>query len=327
MKTPQTISCALCLCLLLACARNNNDDPYKDGRIHIAALNGPSMMSLGELYHAENNKADSKYTFTKLAAPDAVVAGLANGTFDAACLPANNAVILFNSGNSEIKVAAIIMTNILCLLQKAGTPAIASIADLSGKTIYLTGQGSTPDMALRYLLEKNNINNVKMEFETEYGTIAAGIRIENSKYDYAILPHPFATVATLGEGAAVEAFNLSREWKKVNPESDIITTVLLVRASYLKNNKAAFEKFLEDYQQSIEFMTDNRNLDAASAYVVDMGIVPTIPLAKAALPKCGLTYIDKTKMKIMLNDFYQVLYSQNPASIGGKLPTEKFFYE
>jgi NitT/TauT family transport system substrate-binding protein len=326
MKHLHIIAGALCLSLFAACAPNN-DDPYKDGRIHVAAMNGPTMMGLGELYNAESNNPDSKYTFTKLATPDAVVAGLANGTFDAACLPANNAAIIFNTGNIGVQVAAINMLNVLCVVQKAGTSAIASIADFSGKTVYLTSQGSTPDVALRYLLAQNNINDVRLEFETEGSTIAAGIKVANSKYDYALLPHPAATVAITGPGAATEAFNLSDEWKKYHPDSDIITAVLVVRTAYLKNNRVTFAKFLEEYRQSIAFVTDDGNLDTAAGYVVDMGIVPALPLAKAALPKCGITYIDATDMRSILTDFYQVLYDQNPRSIGGKLPMDNFYYE
>ena len=325
MKTPQTISCALCLCLLLACARNN-DDPYKDGKIHIAAMNGPTLMGLGHLYNAENGKADSKYTFTKEGTPDAVVAGLANKTFDAACLPANTAAIVFNTDSIDIQVAAISMLGVLYVVQKAGTPVIANLADLSGQTVYLTSQGSTPDVAFRYLLAQNNINNVKLEFETEGSIIAAGIKTANSKYDYALLPQPAATVASSGPGAATEAIHLSGEWKKFHPESDIITAVLVVRTAYIKNNRAAFEKFLEDYRKSVEFVTDARNLDISAGYVVDMGIVPALPLAKAALLKCGITFIRAEEMRTSLSQFYQVLYDQNPRSIGGKIPSQKFYY-
>ena len=319
-------ACALCLSLFAACAKNN-DDPYRDGRIHIAAMNGPTMMGLGQLYNAVSNDQYSKYTFTKESTPDAVVAGLANGTFDAACLPANTAAIIFNTGNIDVKVAAINIFNALYVVQKAGTPAIAGIADLSGKTVYVTSQGSTPDVALRHLLAKNNIDNVRFEFEVEGSTIAAGIKVANSKYDYALLPQPAATVATTGPGAAVEAFNLSDEWEKYNPESGIVTAVLVVRAAYLKNNRAAFEKFLEDYRQSVEFVTDVNNLDMAAGYVVDMGIVPALPLARTALPKCGIAYIDSIRMRNILSEFFQALYEQNPRSIGGRLPADNFYYE
>ena len=319
-------ACILCLSLFPACVQDN-DDPYKDGRIHIAAMNGPTMMGLGHLYNAASGDPDSKYTFTKEGTPDAVAAGLANKTYDAACLPANTAAIIFNTGSIDIKTAAINMLGVLYLVQKAGTPAIASLADLSGQTVYITSQGSTPDVAFRYLLAKNNVNDVRLEFETEGAVIAAGIKSADSKYDYAVLPQPAATVAATGPGAATEALHLTGEWKKFNPDSDIVTAVLVVRTAYLKNNRAAFEKFLADYRKSVEFVTDVRNLDVSAGYVVDMGIVPALPLAKTALLKCGITFIEADSMVNILSDFYQVLYGQNPRSISGKLPPEKFYYK
>src|SRR5215471_9690895 len=121
MKYFQVIIFAFCLLLFAACAQNK-DDPYKDGKIHIGAMNGPTMMGLGQLYNTASNDPNSKHAFTKEGTPDAIIAGLANGTLDTACLPANNAAIIFNTGNIDVKVAAINMLNVLCVVQKAGTP-------------------------------------------------------------------------------------------------------------------------------------------------------------------------------------------------------------
>lgn len=42
---------------------------------------------------------------------------------------------------------------------------IHSISDLRGKTVYLTGQGATPEFIISDLLKKNNLeNDVKLEF-------------------------------------------------------------------------------------------------------------------------------------------------------------------
>jgi len=316
----------LCLVFFAACTQNN-DDPYRGGKINVAALNGPTMMGLGRLYRIANGETDSKYTFVKETAPDAIIAGLANKTFDAACLPANNAAIIYNTGNIDVKVAVINTLNVLYALQKNGTPALTGLGDLSGKTVHLSGQGGTPEFAFRYLLAKNNITGVNPEFEAEGVTIAAGMKIAGSKYNYAVLPQPAATVATTGQGAAIEAFNLADDWKKTNPDSDIVTAVLVVRTAYLVNNKAAFDSFLEDYRKSAEFMSAERNIEAAADCVVDMGIIPSAAVARAALPKCGITYIEKTDMKKTLSGFYRALHEQNPDAIGGRLPADSFYYE
>jgi NitT/TauT family transport system substrate-binding protein len=320
-----------CICAVFAlsstsCAKPKSSDPDMGGKINIGVLNGPTMVGMGELYHNVNEDKDSKYKIVKENAPDAIIAGLSNKTLDVACLPANNAAILFNNKSIDIKVAIVNTLNVLYLLQKDGTPTITSLSDLSGKTVYLPGQGSTPEFVLRYLLSKNNISNVTLEFETDATLIVTGLKVSDSKYNYALLPQPAATVALSGAGGAKQVLNLSDEWLKVNPNSDIVMGVLVVRTAYLAKNKKTFTDFLASYKQSVEFMTETANIDVAASYVVDMGVVPAAPIAKLALPKCGIVYKGKTEMKNLLEDFYNVLLAQNADAIGGKLPTKDFYY-
>lgn len=312
------------LCSFVACGVEADEN--KNGIISIGAMNGPTMMGLGKLYADINADANSKYTIGKEGTADAIIAGLANKTYDVACIPCNNAAIIYNNGNIDVQVAAINTSNVLYLIQKAGTAEITSLSDLSGKTIFSPGQGSTPEFVLRYLLSKNDVQNVNIEFESEGSTIAAGLKVESSKYDYAVLPQPAATTAISGAGAARQALNLSNEWKKHNPGSDIITGVLVVRTAFLKNNGETVKKFLQDYEASVRFMTVPENIDTAAQYVVDMGIVPAVGVAKSALPKCGISFISGTDMKNMVSEFLNILYSQNQNSIGGKLPKNGFYY-
>lgn len=314
-------------CVPFAC-NTEEADPDNGGRISVAAMNGPTMMGLGKLYNDMKASTDSLYTITKEGTPDAVIAGLANKTYDAACIPCNNAAIIYNNGNIGIEVVAVNTLNVLYLVQRSGTPDIVSFADLKGKTVYLPGQGSTPEYVLRYLIKMNKIEDVNIEFESEGSLIAAGIKTAGSKYDYAVLPQPAATTAVSGAGAAREVLNLADEWRKINADADIVTGVLVVRKAFLKNNKETFQRFLADYLASASFMAATGNIDIAAQYVTDMQIIPPAALSVAvkALPKCGITYIDGQTMKRMVSGFLEILYNQNKNAIGGKLPGRGFYY-
>ena len=50
-------------------------------------------------------------------------------------------------------------------------------------------------------------------------------------------------------------------------------------------------------------------------------------MAKVALPQCAIVYIDGEEMTQALSGYLQVLYDQNPASVGGALPDEAFYYQ
>lgn len=55
-------------------------------------------------------------------------------------------------------------------------------------------------------------------------------------------------------------------------------------------------------------------------------IVAKAPIAKKALPYCNITFISGDEMKTALSGYLQALYDQNPASVGGELPDDGFYY-
>ena len=55
-------------------------------------------------------------------------------------------------------------------------------------------------------------------------------------------------------------------------------------------------------------------------------IVAKAPIAEKAIPYCNITYMDGEDMKAALSGYLQVLFDQNEASVGGKLPGDDFYY-
>lgn len=308
--------------LLAGCGKNNNE-PYRGSKIRIAAMNGPSMMGLGQLHNIVHNDSNHKYTITNAGTADVITAGLANRTIDAAAIPANTAAVIFNNGNIGLQVAAVNILNVLYLVQRNGAAEVSSLADLSGKTIHMPGQGTTPDVSFRYLLSKAGVSNVNIEFHADGTSIVAGL--QQGQINYAVLAQPAATNVVMN-GSSREIINLTDEWKKYNPDSDVVTGVLVVRTAFLKNNKSTFDEFLMKFNESIDFMVNAENRETAAQYVVDMGVVPNVNIARNALPKSGIVFITGQDMKILLTEFYIVLHAQSAQSIGGRLPTDKFYF-
>jgi NitT/TauT family transport system substrate-binding protein len=63
-----------------------------------------------------------------------------------------------------------------------------------------------------------------------------------------------------------------------------------------------------------------------SQLVEKHGILPNGKLAEKAIPKANIVFLDGEKSKSPMNAFLEVLYELNPASVGGKLPDEAFYY-
>ena len=66
--------------------------------------------------------------------------------------------------------------------------------------------------------------------------------------------------------------------------------------------------------------------DAAAELIAKAEIVAKAPIAKKALPYCNITFISGDEMKTALSGYLQALYDQNPASVGGELPDDGFYY-
>lgn len=310
----------------LAGCTPDTPDPGRGGKLSIGAMNGPTMIGLAKLdADAKAGLTANDYTVTKEATPDLMTAGLIAKKYDAAALPCNNAAILFNSKALDIQVAAVNTLNVLYLVANTDNIVINNLADLAGKTVYLPGLGGTPEYVFRYLLAKNNVRDVNLQFKTEGAEIVQGLKA--GLMDIAVLPQPAAAGATTGSQTIKIQLDLAEEWKKVpgNEDKPIITGVLAVRKAYLKNNKAAFDKFLDEYKASAEYMGAAANLDTAAGFVVDLGIIASVAVAKEALP-CGVTFIGGEEMKDKVSAFLTVLYSQNKDAVGGKIPGAGFYY-
>jgi len=87
-------------------------------------------------------------------------------------------------------------------------------------------------------------------------------------------------------------------------------------------NKAAVDKFLEEYKLSADYV--NANVDEVSTLVEKYGITKAA-VAKQAIPKCNITIITGSDAKDKISKYLNVLYEANPASVGGKLPEDNFY--
>ena len=89
-------------------------------------------------------------------------------------------------------------------------------------------------------------------------------------------------------------------------------------------NPDAVDAFLKDYAASVEWV--NGNTAEAAQLISEYGIVEAAPVAEKALPYCNIVCITGSEMKEKLSGYLQVLSDAEPASVGGALPGEDFYY-
>ena len=81
--------------------------------------------------------------------------------------------------------------------------------------------------------------------------------------------------------------------------------------------------FLKEYQASTEWVNANT---ADAAQLIEKYDIVKAAVAEKALPYCNITYLAGSDMKAATAGYLQVLFDQNPKSVGGKLPGDDFYY-
>ena len=288
--------------------------------IRVGSLKGPTTMGLVNLMKAsENGETEGSYEFDMKTQPDEIMAGIVAGNIDIALVPANMAAVLYNKTEGGVSLVDINTLGVLYCV--TGDESVKSIKGLAGKTVVSTGQGASPEYVLRYLLDKNGVTDCDMEFKSEATEIAALLQEDPTKI--AVLPQPFVTVATAKNEALSVAFSLTDEWDAVSDGSKLLTGVTVVRNDFLKEHGDAVKTFIEEHESSTE--KANSDVEATAELVAEYGIIEKAEIAKKAMPECNIVCITGDDAKTALSGYLQVLFDQDPKSVGGNLPDDAFY--
>lgn len=309
---------------LTACGQKEEVSSEPAVTAKVAALKGPTSMGMVKMMADQKDVKEKNYEFTIGSSPDEIAPKFLKGEFDIVALPSNLASILYNKSQGKVQVLAINTLGILYLMENGDT--VKSVGDLKGRTIYSSGKGAVPEYAFNYILKANGLNpdtDLRIEYKSEHTEALAALL--NDKSSLAVLPQPFATVASLKNKGLRPALDLTKEWDKAskNAKSTMITGVVVVNKDFAAKYPEKIKKFMADYKASIDYT--NTNVDDAAKLIEENNIVPAA-VAKKAIPQCNITYIDGSDMKDKLSGYLQVLFEANPKSIGGKMPADDFYY-
>ena len=287
------------------------EKPTEKTKVNLAALSGPTALGMLELLEQnEKGKAANDYQVTLATAPDEVVAKVVSGELDIAAVPTNVAATLYNKTQGGVQLAALNTMGVLYIVE-AGE-SIQSVADLKGKTIYSTGQGSTPEYALNLVLEKNGLTvgeDVTVVYKTDNSEIAP--LLASGEAQVALLPQPFVT-SVMGQNETLRvALDMTEEWDKATDGASGLTMGCVVVRT--------------EFARSVQTVTSAEGLEHAAQLAEQYNIVKA-PVARKAIPACNIVFVQGEQMQQIAGGFLEVLYQANPKSVGGKLPDANFYY-
>ncbi len=289
--------------------------------VSVIALQGPTGIGMVNLME---NRSDL-YNITMTAAPDEAVAAILSGSADIAAVPTNLAATLYSKTNGNIRMLALNTLGVLYILENGN--AIQDISDLSGKTVYATGQSATPEYVLNYVLNAEGLTeSVRVEYLAEHAELAT--RMASGNVEVAMLPEPFVTSVLLKNPDVRVALDMTEMYRGAaeSPDENGVLSMgcVIASANFVQEHPETVREFLNDYRESVEFV--NSDPHAASLLVEKFGIMAAAAAAEKAIPNCHIVCITGNEMKEQIRPFFDVLYRADPKSVGGKLPEDDLYY-
>ena len=311
------IALLCCLTLLLTAPALGEEAPMR-----VYTLAGPTGIGMAGIM--EGN--EGAYEFTLCSAANDIVAAIASGSADVAACPTNLAATLCQKTSGAVQLLALNTLGVLHVV--TADESIQSVQDLAGRTVYATGQGSVPEYALSYILEQNGLTgSVTVEYVAEHSELAT--MLAAGRAQIGVLPEPHVTSALMQNDslrAALDVTALFEDAARADGKEGMVLSMgcVIVRRAYAQEHPEALAQFMADYAASVEMV--NADVSGAAQLVQKHGILPKAAVAERAIPNCHIVFITGEAMRAQIEPLYQLLYDANPASVGGAMPDDAFYY-
>lgn len=296
---------------------------YEEGlTTRVAALKGPTAMGLVCLMD-ENEGDTAHYSFDLYTAGDEIVPLIAKGEVDIALIPTNLAAMLYQKTEGGVQVLDVNAGNVLYVVSHDET--LTDLSGLKGKTVYMTGKGTSPDWTLQYLLKKAGMSesDLTIEFKSEATEVVSALAQDAEAVG--VLPQPFATVAMMQDQEMSINFPLENAWKEYSPDgSGIATGVTVVRKAFAEEHPAAVAQFVLDHQASVQSAEEDPA--SAAALIEEYGIVKAAVAQQVIENFNPMVATTGEAMQTWVSGYLEMLYEIAPDAVGGKLPDEGFYY-
>lgn len=251
---------------------------------------------------------------------------IASGDADVAVMPLNVAAKLYNAGQ-KIKLLSV---NVFGVLYMVGKDELASVASLEGKRVVTIGRGGSPDLMLKYVLDKNGVEYEDSETVVE-GKVAinyvnaatdANQLIAKGKADYAILGEPVATTSCAKLNLKV-VLDIQEEWAKIVGENSF-TQAGVVVSEKIYSNESFCTALLSKLSENADYAKNNA--ENVKAVVNGKGSALAMNFTRELIENCNLGCVRASTGRETIEKYFSAILEASPEFIGGKLPNAEFYY-
>ena len=287
----------------------------------VRVLNGTTGFGMAKLMSdAQTGAGSAAWDVTVETDASNITAALISGDCDIAALPTNAAAALYNKTQGGVQLLCLNTRGVLYLLANTEKVTVNGWEDLKGQSVYVPAQN--PTFIFRALADaagaEVTVDNTYAAPADLRTALAAG------EVDLAVLPEPMVTIACAANDKLKPVMDLTDEWENVQKLGALVQGCAVVRTEFAQANPETVAAFLADYGASIEFLLADPA--AAAALIEANGIFQKAAVAEKAIPRCNICFLTGEEMKEAMNSFCETMFAQQPASVGGAVPADDFYY-
>jgi NitT/TauT family transport system substrate-binding protein len=275
------------------------------------------------------NDVAKNVKFVMWKSPDELRALTLRGNADFIAVPTNVGANLYNKG-VDIKLLNVSVWGILGMITRDKTKK--TLADFKGCEIAMPFRADMPDIVFEEIVKKQGLDP-KKDFKLRYvgSPIDAMQMLVMRRVDHALLVEPAISMALRKTNSfplkliapdLYRSADLQKEWGEVfKVEGKIPQAGMAVIG---KKDEHLVKRFNEEYAKALKWYKTHPK---EAGVLVNKYIPMLLPEAVAdSINYVQLENIKAKKAQKDLEFFFEILKSNNPKAIGGKLPDNKFYY-
>ncbi len=337
MKKVVTIVIAIALIGLLSCTgekstNNKNIENTKDNivfAVPFAPVSYPILKMIDDGKFQQDNK---KLELLIWNTPDQLKSMVAGNQADIYATPTNVAAMFYNKG-LNVKLLSVSIWRAMWLVSRSNDKK--TLADFKGETIAMPFKGDMPHIIFMEVAKKEGLDPEK-DFNMEYvpAPMDAAKKMIMRRTDNAFLIDP--AVSTVIEKSKsgmsgviapdiYRSVDIQNEWGRLFNTKNEIPFAGIMAGGDILSDTTLVQNFIEEYQKATIWCMQNPEKVAEI-------VVKYIPQLNEKGVAEAMRYVtlradDAETSKAPLTSFFEVLYQSKPALIGGKMPTDGFYFK
>ncbi len=332
-KIKYVIGVILLLCLTFSAfagGQAETDKAESVQKLDKIVLSSPfSPLAMPMAYIIENDLLKDYAEKTELAIwtnPDQLRAQMSGGSADFVSLPSNTASIFYNKG-VKLKLLKVSIWKVFYIVSE--DTSVSSIEDLRGKTIYVPFRGDQPDLVFQTIFTKAGIDpsrDITIQYVQSPQDIV--MNLMGDKAEYGMMIEPVATVAQI-KGAQkgkkiARVIDVQKEWGRLLNLEERLPNAGVAAMPGILEHPEVVDAFAKIYDEAVKWSVENPKEAGLLAAKYVEGV--PAPAFTKAMEFTTFESISSGEVKDEIETMFSEFMHLNPASVGGKLPDENFYY-